>query len=66
MENYNPTPTGIRVIIEEWQETGWYWTSSVSAMPEYAHVVGFHDGEGIALSMEEREFGSSVRLVRNF
>lgn len=66
MENYNPTPTGIRVIIEEWQETGWYWTSSVSAMPEYAHVVGFHDGEGIALSMEEREFGSSVRLVRDF
>lgn len=65
MDNINPTPSGLVTVIEQYQVEGWYWTSTQSAMPKYAVTFAFNEAENVNLSMEEHEYGCSVRLVRD-
>lgn len=65
IEYINPTISGLVVVVDGYQDQGMYWTSSQSALNEYAHTLNIVEDAGFDLSMEERQCGCSVRLVRD-
>lgn len=65
IDNNNPTPSGLVVVVEGYQQEGMYWSSSLSADNSFAHTLYIVEDAGVDLTMEERQCGCSVRLVRD-
>lgn len=67
LDNINPTPSGLVVVVNDYQCEGQYWSSSQIPYNEYVHVLYITEREdaGVDLTIEERQCGCSVRLVRD-